>query len=122
MLPKFIMYSGHAENLSPLLNVLKNPLGMMPPPASSVLFKFYKCAECKGDEKHQIQPVFAPYPDDEAAEFPLIFSKSQQKNGLMTTVAFEAFLQEQLDFVVKDSGAASTDIEAICQTKYEQHF
>ena len=49
-LPKFILYSGHTENLTPLLHAMKSPLGVMTPPASSVYFKFYHCPTCTGSK------------------------------------------------------------------------
>lgn len=59
-LPRFILYSGHTENLTPLLHALNSPLGMMTPPASSIYFKFYRCPSCKGDLRHQMRVIYKP--------------------------------------------------------------
>jgi len=92
---------------------------MMPPPASRVIFNFYKCLTCTGADRHQVKVVFAPFPDDKEADVPLFFTEGQDKDGLMTTETLEKFLKGTIDFVVKDSGSSSDDIEEICKIDYE---
>ena len=63
-LPKFVLYSGHCEQVYPMLRAMKTPLGVMPPAASRVYFKFYSCKTC--DEKYWVKPVYAPFAHDES--------------------------------------------------------
>ena len=88
-LPKFILYSGHTENVTPLLHALNSPLGVMSPPASSVYFKFYKCEECEGEKQHQMQVIYSPFPNDKSHQVPLKFSDRQDENGYMSAHDFD---------------------------------
>lgn len=50
-----------------MLRALESPLGVMPPAASRVYFKFYSCKNCKKEEeKHWVKPVYAPFAHDES--------------------------------------------------------
>ena len=43
-MPKFILFSAHKENLSPVLRALNfNEISNGVPPASMILFNFYEC-------------------------------------------------------------------------------
>jgi len=49
--PKFVLFSGHAENVTPLLDVFKWHVLENPPPASSIFVDYLECEKCKGAEQ-----------------------------------------------------------------------
>jgi len=65
-LPKFVLFSGHCEQVHPMLRALESSIGMMPPAASRVYFKFYNCRNCKESERHWVKPIYAPLSRDES--------------------------------------------------------
>lgn len=121
-MPKFVFFSAHAENLSPLLIALNSSLDMQPPPASAVFFKFYKCESCPEAERHQVRVVYAPIAGDPSHEIPLTFAGKHSDDGLTTIGSLDKFLEGVFDLVVSDSGSPSHDFADICKTTYEQHY
>ena len=41
-MPKFVLYSAHAETMAPILHALQHPQLVTPPPASMVLINYYQ--------------------------------------------------------------------------------
>ena len=81
-----------------MLRAFKSPLGIMPPAASRIYFKFYSCSNCKDEERYWVKPVYAPFSNDESVSMPLIVLPDvQEKDGLMPTKAFEDFLHDTLN-------------------------
>ena len=89
-----MLFSGHAENVHPLLIALGGSFGIAPPAATRVYFKYYECKECQGDAKHMVKVVYVPTVESEFGkdEMTLKFSDKQTESGLMTTKDFEDYI------------------------------
>ena len=76
---------------------METPIGVMPPAASRVYFKFYKCENCPEHEKYMVKPVYAPLSKDDSMLDPLMIDKERQdKDGLMPTWALELWIDATL--------------------------
>ena len=60
-MPKFVLYSAHAETVAPILHALQNPQLVTPPPASMVLVNYYLDTECAASTDDDCLRVVGSY-------------------------------------------------------------
>ena len=64
-LPKLILLSGHASNVTPLLELFNVHILDNPPPASSIWVNYYVCETCHNrDESFKVEVLFCADPRD----------------------------------------------------------
>ena len=56
---------------------METPIGVMPPAASRVYFKFYKCENCPEHERYMVKPVYAPLSKDDSMLDALMIDKER---------------------------------------------
>ena len=63
-MPKLILFSGHASNVTPLLELFNHHVLPNPAPASSVWVNFFECESCEGEERYKLEVLFCNEPRD----------------------------------------------------------
>lgn len=86
-IPKLIIYSGHASNVAPMMQILLPPQFVNPKASAMIVVNYYKCASCTGDEQNQVEISYLDHSTDDP-------SKSVTLKT-MTFVEFEAFIVEK---------------------------
>ena len=61
-MPKFVLYSAHAETVAPILHALKHPLLLNPEPSAMVLVNYYGCRTCStlDEDRTFVEVSFSP--------------------------------------------------------------
>lgn len=118
--PKFMLFSGHASNMTPLLDLFSVPEVTNPPAGSSLWINYYETAWGTGPERFVTEVVYCPDPRDFTSCETLTFDKYNQKKGLIKNIDFENWLQGNMNEYVMNRGPEITtkEIEDICAVNY----
>ena len=101
-LPLLVLLSGHASNITPLIELFHNHILPNPKPTSQVWVNYYECYECDDEDKHMIEVLFCNGPDLTQCETLKTFSEAQDEtNGAIRNLDFERWLQDNRDLYVE---------------------
>ena len=112
-MPKFVLYSAHAETVAPIIRAFNFWPLLTPDPASMVLVNFYEQA-CPEDIDQtsciQVEGVYVPHWRIKK-EVRTLFSYPVE--------TFEHILNFTLDKYIQASGVKTRDVETMCKEHYE---
>lgn len=114
-MPKFVLYSAHAETIAPILHAFESPLLLNPTPASMVLVNFYadqhegELSETEAAEQIHVEIEYVPQ---------LRLSDEKDTIAAMSITEFQRWITDALDNYVEESGVGTRSVPAMCDQAY----
>ena len=115
-MPKFVLYSGHAETVAPILHAFKSPLLLNPDAGSMVLVNFYvdqHADETEAEEisNNHIHVVIKYVPH-------LRLSDEVVTIAAMSINEFQRWVANSLSNYIDESGVETRSVPEMCKDTY----
>ena len=115
-MPKFVLFSAHAESIFPIMKAfeyfLPAELLYQSNPSSMFFVNFFECKSCCDGENYIVEVNFYPKDADKDIDY-------KEHIVTMSTRKFILFLENySIDGYIKKYNIATTDVSQLCKEDY----